>query len=166
MKKIELTQGQFALVDDEDFEYLNQWKWCIVPRKYTSYVYRAVYGEKGPMTRRGIYMHRLLLDPFNELPYNIKTDHIDGNGLNNQRNNLRISSDCENHHNRRKGNNHTYSKYKGVSFYKNSNKWCAKICCNGFKLNLGCFDSEILAAEIYDQKARELHGKFAKLNFL
>lgn len=153
-------------MDDEDFEYLNQWKWCVVPRKYTDYVYRVIYGEKGPMTKRGVYMHRFLLDPFNELPYNIKIDHKDGDSLNNQKNNLRISSDCENHHNRRKGNGHTYSKYKGVSFYKNHNRWRAGICCEGFKLNLGSFGSEIEAARAYDKKAKEIHGDFAKFNFL
>jgi len=137
MKEIKLTQGKVALVDDEDFEYLNQYKW---------------YASQGYAKRRGnIMIHQQL--GFYE------GDHLDGNGLNNQKYNLRFCTSAQNNMNRQKRNN-CKSKYKGVSRQKHGIKWIAYI--NG--KYIGSYDIEEQAALAYNHKAKELFGEFARLN--
>ena len=162
MKQIPLTQGQFALVDDEDFEYLNQFKWSARKSKNTYYALRNSCG-KNNKKRFIVFMHRVVLE-LNDLE--IKGDHIDGNGLNNQRYNLRPSTNSENARNAKPSNNKS-SKYKGVSLKKehSSKKWCARIKFNGKQIHIGYFECEIHAALAYDKKAKELFGEFAYLNF-
>jgi hypothetical protein len=91
-------------------------------------------------------------------------DHINGNGLDNRMVNLRVCTAAQNSRNRkpRKG---SLSGYRGVSFYKNYQKWVAQIMYDGVKYYLGYFSDPKEAALAYDAKARELHGDYARVNF-
>lgn len=97
-------------------------------------------------------------------------DHIDGNKLNNDINNLRKATNQENQRNRKKNKSYnckpTSSKYKGVGWHKYIKKWRARIAINGKDEHLGYFKSEIDAAMAYDKVAIEEFGEFAKVNFV
>lgn len=149
---IPLTQGRFAIVDADDYDWLNQYKWHICKKGKNLYAVASIKG-------REMLMHRLIMNP----PPGLVVDHIDINSLNNKRENLRICTQGQNNYNR-KGQSKT-SKYKGVYREKNFNKWRVTIGYNSKTINLGSFDNEIDAAKAYDKKAKELFGKFAYLNF-
>ena len=153
MKEIQLTQGKVALVDDEEFEKLNQFKWCAKKDGNTFYAIRGI--RIGSKTQT-IQMHNFIMNGKG-------VDHIDHNGLNNQKSNLRFCTQSENMMNRSKGGNCT-SIYKGVSFHKRDKIWRAKIHINGKDIHLGNFISEIEAAKAYNNKAIELFCEFANLN--
>lgn len=156
MRKILLTQNQFALVDNDDYDYINQWKWCA--KKIYDNVYCAVRVGKRPRRER-IYMHRVIMN----VEKTLEIDHIDGNPLNNQKYNLRICKHSENMLNRKKKKTNTTG-YKGVRPTSN-NKYQALICVNGKQTCIGTFENPIDAARAYDQRAKKLHGDFARLNF-
>ena len=159
MAQIRLTQGKYAIVDDEYFDRLNGFKWCAHKNRKTYYAVRNSKRQKG--RRTFICMHREILGL--KTSDGKDTDHINGNGLDNRRVNLRPCTPSQNQHNRRSfcGT----SKYKGVSWHKRDKKWQAYIRLNGKLIHLGLFDSEIEAARAYDIKAKELFGEFAHLNF-
>jgi AP2 domain/HNH endonuclease len=151
MKTIPLTQGKIALVDDGDYEWLNQWKWCV-----DGHGYAIRKDSSGQM----IKMHRLIMGE----PKGVQVDHIDGNGLNNQRGNLRPATCSQSLWNRGKYSGCS-SPFKGVCWCKRKKRWRAQIAQSGVRLHLGYFDTEEEAARAYDKAARELHEGFAKLNF-
>lgn len=153
MKTINLTRGQVALVDDEDFEYLNTFKWRTIASGNIFYASRTVTIDG---KRINILMHGVIMGGKG-------IDHIDHNGLNNQKSNLRLCTRSENMMNRRKGVN-TSSIYKGVSFHKGHKKWGASIGINNKKISLGYFDTEAEAALAYNTKAIALFCEFANLN--
>lgn len=159
MKEIQLTQGMVALVDDADFDYLNQWKWSLCKIGNNNYAARS---KKIPKTRRSVSfrMHRIILD----VPKGLYVDHIDGNGLNNQRSNLRICTNQDNARNQPARKNVT-SQFKGVGWHKDHNKWRAYITDMHKAIHIGMFKSEKEAALAYDKRAKELFGEFARLNF-
>jgi hypothetical protein len=158
MKEITLTQGKVALVDDSDYDWVNQWKWTALTSLHTFYAYRW---SSGPHTTRTyISMHRLIMGQ-SDYPH---VDHVDGNGLNNQRNNLRWATHKQNAANRRKSKKNT-SGFKGVSWRKDSTKWEAGISLKGNYIYLGHHAAAIDAARAYDKAARDLFGEFANLNF-
>src|SRR3990167_208372 len=107
MKYIPLTKGKFALVNDEDFEYLNQWKWCYLNNP-NGYAIRAIYPNKH---QKIIYMHRFLL----KAPKSKQVDHINGNSLDNQRLNLRLCYSYQNQSNQIR-KKISFSGYKGVTY--------------------------------------------------
>jgi len=157
MKEIVLTKGQVALVDDSDYEWLNQWKWCAKKDKYTYYAYRKDY-SLGKHNSVAIIMHRLILqlnDP------KIEVDHEDGNGLNNQRSNLRVATRTENIYNRKIFKNNQ-SGLKGVSLHRG--RWRATIQKDKKAIHIGYFICKEDAAIAYNNKAIELHGDFARIN--
>jgi len=158
-KQLLLTQGQIAIVDDADYEWLNRWKWRACKSHHTWYAVRTTSRKNGKQTM--ILMHRLLLGLEAGDPR--ETDHKDGNGLNNRKSNLRIASDSQNSQNRRpqKGT----SIYKGVYWHRHNAKWHAHIKVEGRSIHLSSFDSEIEAARAYDAAARNHFGEFARLNF-
>jgi hypothetical protein len=158
MKEIQVTQGFIALVDDEDFEYLNQFKWHIKKDRSTNYATTNIKHDGGYKT---ITMHRFILDAIK----GVQVDHINHNGLDNQKHNLRLCSNSQNQMNRGYYRNCT-SKYKGVSFYKKTKKWKAYIKINGKRINLGYYHCEIDAAKKYNDKAVELFGEFAFINII
>lgn len=152
---IPLTQGLYALVDGKDYDWLMQRKWWAVKGGRSYYAVRQV-GEK----RKTIWMHREILNT----PQGSFTDHINHNGLDNRKQNLRICTHSQNLRNQKLQQERT-SKYKGVSWQKNCTMWVAFIGYKGKKIYLGAFDNEIEAAKKYDQKAKELFGEFAYTNF-
>lgn len=155
MKEIKLTQGKVALVDDEDFKNLNQFKWYAHKGAHTFYAARR---ERYKL----ILMHRILLQIDDR---GIDVDHKDRDGLNNQRNNIRLATRIQNSANSRKQKNCT-SEFKGVSWNKRAKKWMSSICPNRKQLHLGYFLTEDEAAMAYNKAAIEVHGEFAYLNIV
>lgn len=154
-RKILLTQGKYTLVDDKDYEWLNQWKWHITKKGYAARNY-----WEGKITKN-IKMHRLILNT----PINMQSDHINGNRLDNRRNNLRIVNQYQNQRNSRLRKD-SITGYKGASWHKASNKWQSQIFANNQKIYLGLYLTKELAAKAYDKKAKELFGEFARLNVI
>ncbi|TAL13964.1 hypothetical protein EPN95_04725 [Patescibacteria group bacterium] len=148
MKKIPLTQGKFALVDDEDADLVEGYKWTAKKDGNRFYAYRRV----GP--RKTLYMHRLLLgltDP------KVDTDHRDGDGLNNRRENLRACTRSENMRNTGKRVTNT-SGYKGVCWDKGKEKWRAAIRLDGKRIFLGYFADPIEAAQTYELEVEQFNS--------
>lgn len=145
MKMIPLTQGKVALVDDEDFERLNRFKWFAHKRHGIFYAGRQVTVIYIPETKyfkqRMVHMHQVLLVP----PEGLMCDHIDGDGLNNQKSNLRIVTNRQNMQNIHKVNK--TSRFPGIS--KNYNQWQSDIYVNGKRQHLGLFPTEEEAAVAY-----------------
>lgn len=152
MKKITLTKGQFAIVDDADFEWLNQWKW----HYSNGYAARTVK-ENG--VKRTIFMHRLIA----ETPDGMFTDHINMDTLCNRRSNLRICSHAQNDAYRPKQINNT-SGYKGVWWDKKKRKYTAQAGPRKNRKHLGYFSDPRDAARAYDEANRKVFGTFAYLN--
>ncbi len=159
MKKIPLTQGQFALVDDADFAWLSQWKWQARLDKSSGY-YAARTEWTSKTKCRTVRMHRVILGV---VLSTVLIDHKDHNTLNNQRENLRKATSSQNTSNRRP-QKQSSSKFLGVHYAKNINKWVAQIQKGDVNHRLGSFDNEVEAAKAYNSKAVELHGPFANLN--
>lgn len=155
MKEIELTQGKVALVDDKDYEYLSQWKWRAMKKQNTWYAVRTTYNPT-----RVILMHREIMNA----PNDKQVDHINRNGCDNRRKNLRLCTNQQNGANRGAQKNNT-SGYKGVYWHKTKSKWNAKIKVSGKKIHLGYYQSVKDAAKAYDKAADEFFGEFAYLNF-
>jgi len=158
MREIPLTRGYVTLVDDDDYEWLSQWKWYAANDRTNVYVQRAERLDNGK--QRTIRMHRLILG----VGKGIVVDHIDRDGLNNQRSNLRIATPQQNTWNRRKFRSNT-SGFRGVAWDSSNQKWKAKININGKPTHLGLFDTPEEAAWMYDHAARIHYGEFASLNF-
>lgn len=158
MKEIALTQGKVALVDDDDFERINQCKW-FAWRGYGQSFYATRSIGKSPNQRR-VWMHREILT----LPHGVEIDHRDRNGLNNQRSNLRAATRAQNAANLPIPVTNT-SGLKGVSWHAQSKSWCSTIHVNGKKRWLGTFSSKVAAALRYDKEAILLRGDFAAINF-
>lgn len=154
MKEIILSRGMVALVDDEDFERVNQFKWNAQKGKKTFYASRYIHGS---ISQRGKKMHQLIME-------GKMSDHIDRNGLNCQKSNLRPCTNQQNQMNR-PGRENSSSTYKGVSWQKKIKKWGAYIRVDYKLIHLGFYVSEIEAAKAYDKKALELFSEFAYLNF-
>ncbi len=152
MKEIPLTRGKVALVDDDDFEELSKYKWHCMKYRDKLYARRCV----GRNTK--IYMHRHIAGD----PEGLVVDHGDGNGLNNQKYNLRNCTQRENTCNRPARINSS-SFFKGVS--RDGNRWVAKITHEGITKFIGSFSDEIEAAMAYDREAWNLQGAFAQTNF-
>ncbi len=161
MRELKLSNGFIVFVDDEDYEWLSQYKWQIGKRRHTCYVYRNGRTING-VKQHSPYMHREIMSKYHDVGY-MDVDHIDNNGLNNCKNNLRLCTRTQNHGNRRVQTGFT-SKYKGVGWHKTTNRWRAYIQINGKYVHLGMFNDERLAALAYNNAAINHFGEFAKLN--
>lgn len=155
MKTITLSKGKIALVDDADFEALNRYKWSYTKNCKSEYAKACIGGRKHKTT---LYMHRVILGVNDPL---VIVDHIDGNGLNNTRINIRKCTKSENQRNKKKRSNSS-SQYLGVT--KTNWGWVAQITHNTKPIRIGLFKDEAEAALAYNKKKIELHGEFAKLN--
>jgi hypothetical protein len=162
-KQIQLTQGQFAIVDDEDFDRLNQHKWYAAWRESTKSFY-AVRNERQPDGRQlQIQMHRQILGL--EKGDCRQGDHREsGLTLDNRRNNLRVATKLQNSRNR-KLNANNIARFKGVSWNESAKSFQVRICVDGAMVYLGYRADKTEAARIYDRAAIQLHGEFARLNF-
>jgi len=158
MKTISLTQRKMALVDDADYDSLKKRKWHALMGSYTLYAAHTVGGRRN---RKHEFMHRVILGL--QRGDNRQCDHIDGDGLNNQRANLRVCTSTENRQSQRKRRIST-SRYKGVYWNRRHRKWYSLIGVNTRHIYLGCFDSEIDAARAYDVAALKHFGQFALTN--
>ena len=154
MKIIVLTCGSKALVDDEDYEKVNQLRWHIQKKGNNSYA-RAVDSDG-----RFIRMHQFITDGKYE-----RIDHMDKNGLNNQKSNFRYCSHAENMRNSRMHKDNKNG-FKGVEFDKRKNRWRAQIKCNGKRYRGKRFMTKEEAAMDYNRLALIHHGEFASLNSL
>lgn len=152
-KLIPLTLGKFAVVDDDDYERLCGYRWLAHRSSRTFYASRKYRNST-------IHMHRRIMNA----PKGMVCDHINHNGLDNRKSNLRICTARQNSYNQRP---HTdcVSRYKGVHWLPEQKKWKSRVRKDGKTYDLGLFDSEITAAVAYDLKADELFGEFACLNF-
>ena len=158
MKEIPLTRGYVALVDDEDYEWLSQWKWhALVISSSPRAVRNASIANGG--SKGTIYMSRQIVDA----PPGMPVDHQDHDTLNNQRSNLRVCTYSQNNANRRKTAGCT-SRFKGVYWNKGCRKWCAQIKLGGLCKYLGLFVDEVKAAQAYNREAVCRSGEFALLN--
>lgn len=152
-KVIGLTKGQIALVDDEDYAWLTQWQWSYHNSGY------ACRSERTGGHSRMILMHRAILGANG----NVYVDHINGNGLDNRRSNLRIATPQQSAYNTTKPNKNGY---RGVTFHAGRAKpYQAAIQLNGHKKSLGYYATAREAAVAYDTAAILHQGEFAKLNF-
>jgi len=146
MKTIPLTLGQVALVDDENYDSLAQFKWYAIRGHSTFYARRATYSKNKQTIVR---MHREII----KVPFGFETDHIDGNGLNNQRSNLRIVTQRENAQNQHISKT---SRFVGVSWAGWANRWASCIRINNKTKHLGYFKDESIAALRYKLAVMEL----------
>ena len=167
MKKIPLTQGKHALVDDEDYDFLNQFKWCARKDNKSGSFYAERGLFQGPDAKpkiKCIKMHRIIVG---ELDSKVHIDHADGNTLNNTRGNLRKSSPLQNGGNRLRLNHRNSSGFRGVSRSRNrTNPWIAQINKNGKRTCIGYYPTPEEAARAFDKAAKEIYGEFCgKLNF-
>lgn len=160
MKQIPLSQGFFAIVDDCDFEDLAKHKWTTKKDHNKVYAYRTIRLCNGKRT--SVLMHRQILGIDSPIDY---CDHRDGNGLNNQRENLRLCSNSENQCNTSIRSDNTTG-YKGVSFNRRNQKYRARVKHNGKIVYCKYFLCPIEAAKAYNEAAIVYHGDFARLNFL
>lgn len=156
-KEIQLTRGQVAIVDDEDFDRVMAHKWHAGVKHQTK-APDEYYAYRSP---DNILMHRFIMDA----PKDIGIDHRDGDSLNNRRQNLRPATQSQNGCNRGKQKNNTTG-YKGVgrSFNNKVKPFRADIKLNGKHFYLGVYGTAAEAAEAYNQAALRLHGEFAMLN--
>jgi len=160
MKEIQLTKGYVALVDDEDYEWLMQFKWyAVIKRNGNAYAARSLAWKNG---KRGFeYMHRVIMKAND----NEFVDHRDGNTVSNVKSNLRKCTISQNNQNAARRSNNS-SSYIGVYFHKGANKFHARLSTQGEgRVSLGLFDTAIEAAVARDIVAEKYHGEFAKLNF-
>ena len=163
MKYVHLGNGINATVDDSDYELVSKHVWHIQISRSCQYA----------ATARTTLMHRLIISP----PKGLLVDHIDGNGLNNSRANLRLCTHADNMKNSRKpvpNGKMPSSRFKGVSLrtkFKGLTLiaprqiWRSEIRCNNKKKYLGSYFTEEEAAKAYDAAAKQLHGEFARINF-
>ena len=151
-KLIPLTQGKFAIVDAEDYDWLSRYKWQA--EKDGNYFY-----ARRRLGKSRVRMHRQILEP----PSSMICDHKNHNGLDNRRSNLRVCTVAQNQQNRQGG--YGSSRYKGVGWHKLTDKWQAYIRFDGKQIHLGLFNGQMEAALAYDRKAEQLFGEFACLNF-
>ena len=151
MKTIPLTQGQFAIVDDADFETLSQFKWFFK----RGYAVRNQYD--GNYKQRMVFMHVEIINT----PKDFQTDHINGNGLDNRRENLRICSAAENSRNQKLHKNNK-NLLKGVSRVHKMKKFRARIMVSGKEKHLGCFSTPEEAHAAYCEAAKKHFGDYAR----
>lgn len=159
MREIPLTQGMIALVDDEDYTGLARWKWYYHKGSTAKTGYAKRKHSRQDGEQKTIFMHRIILNT----PPKYQTDHINGNGLDNRKENLRVATHSQNKCNAGKYQNNT-SGFKGVSWRKDRKRWLAYIRLGTQRIHIGYFKDKLKAASAYNKGATKCHGEFARLN--
>jgi HNH endonuclease len=161
MKRIQLTRGYFALVDDEDYDRVMTLKWHVCIIKATGRKYAAHNYKKRSRSRDVgvLLMHRFILNA----PEGIEVDHRDGNALDNRRKNIRLATHAQNMANRPVRSDSTNG-YKGVR--KDGSRWLVRIRIDGKMRHFGSFATIKMAANTYNELAKKIHGDFARLNLV
>ncbi len=154
---IPLTRGKFAKVDPDNYYRFMKYYW---QTSVFGTLYYARRTERCGNKRVTINMHREVLNA----PKGLFVDHINGDGLDNRRANLRLATPLQNSHNRQILGKGT-SRFKGVSLRKDTKKWHAVIYAANKRISLGYFETEVDAAKAYDKAALKYHKEFARLNF-
>lgn len=157
MKRIPLTQGQFAIVDEEDYDRINSRKWCAAWHESTKSFY-AVSG-RGRGNQRQLRMHREVVNA----PYGMLVDHINHDTIDNRKANLRLCTNSQNLANRGISVVNS-SGFKGVSWHKQKSKWRATLYINNKETHVGYYNTPLEAAIAYDIAASEKIGEFALTN--
>lgn len=155
MHEIILTQDKVALVDDEDYDYLNQWNWYAAKSRYVYYAQRMGFINGKHII---VKMHRILT---NLTDPKLMVDHINNDGLDNQKANLRITTSGPNQINTNRIRGEV--PYKGVTYRKDVDKFQSRITVNGRTFSLGFYTDPISAAEAYNEAAVKYYGSFAKV---
>jgi hypothetical protein len=154
--RIALAEGNFAIVDPEDYLKLCSHSWQLKKCPHTSYAWRGLIKNGRKIT---LYMHREIMNP----PKGMLIDHINHNGLDNRKANLRFATFAQNNWNSVKPKG-AGSRFRGVRLHKPSGRWRAVLCHKGAHIHLGYFDTDTEAARAYDAEAKKLRGDFAVLN--
>ncbi len=155
-KKIKLTKGYVTIVDDDNYSQLSQYSWCVSTWADKTYAIR-----RNPENGKLIRMHRQIM----KATKGIEIDHINGNTLDNRKQNLRLCKHKQNLANQQLSRANS-SGYKGVSWNKQHKKWEAYIKVNQKRIHLGIFTDIKDAANAYNKSAKEHFGTFANLNIL
>jgi hypothetical protein len=156
MREIQLSQGKTTILDDEDYIRVSKYKW-----HYAEYMPGKGYAKtknkgEGPALLR---MHRFILG----LSGNEKVDHINGDGLDNRKDNLRIVNQSQNMMNTGVRSTNT-SGFKGVCYDKRWSNWLAHVWKDGKQIYIGSFKEKEDAARAYNEAAKKYHGEYARLN--
>lgn len=159
MKEIPLDKGHILFIDNEDYEEVSKLIWKVAKRLHTFYAISDI--RKKGHARKVILLHRLIM----KAPKGTLIDHINGNGLDNRKSNLRYANKSKNAMNMSKHTPHS-SPYKGVSYDKDRKKFRCNIGINGKQYFVGRFDNELEAAKAYNKKALTIYGEYARLNVL
>jgi len=158
MAVINLTQGKFVIVDEEDFELLNQWKWCLGKKCVVRHEQKSEYGSN---IRKMVKMHRFIMKVNgNEFIY-----HINRNPLDNRKCNLRIATNSQNQANSKLCKMNTTG-YRGIVKYNQKKAWAAQIYIKGKRIFKGMFQTKEEAALKYNELAKTYFGEFANLNVI
>jgi len=162
MREIKITRGMVVTVDDEDFEFLSQSKWNVYRRKDIVYAKRHTPTNEGGRTTE--YLHRVVLARAmgRMIAKSEQTDHINGNGLDNRRGNLRVATAAQNNRNCRRRVKNPLSQYLGITWRRDLEKWQARIGLSGKNVSLGCYAKEMeaaLAREAFIAKHPELYAR-------
>lgn len=155
---IRLTNGEFAKCDMADRALLERYRWS--PNRCGRTTYAIAHSTGSHKTRKGLKMHRLILNPAD----GVYVDHINGDGLDNRRCNLRLATKAQNARNSTFKRAGSSSKFKGVCFRSDTGKWRAYVRSEGKKKFLGQFESEVEAAAAYNAAALKEYGEYARIN--
>ena len=158
-RRIYLNDGEWTIVEPEDYYRLNKYNWGISGNGRVFYAVRNV--KVGPGQTKMVSMHREIMNA----PKGMEVDHRNWKTLDNRMANLRLATRAENNRHRRKRRKETVSQYTGVHLDRETGRWVARIWYQGKRIWLGSFESEIEAARAYDRAALKYHGEFAHLNF-
>lgn len=155
-----MAQPKYAKVDPADYKRLRGYEW-LAKKSNKSFYARGCVEDSKTAKMKATYLHQKIL----QVPQGLVVDHINHDGMDDRRANLRAATRAQNIRNRKKFAKSSGSKYKGIYFRKKTRKWEATITFERKKIFLGYFRDEIDAAKAYDRAARKYHGEFASLNF-